>query len=363
MRLRILDAEYGRPGIMHLKAVDDNIRHYTSTVVGAGSAGHIPDVIPMIGLSGMFLMDLPLFRDQDDSPGFYVTAFPETGNPGSWRGAVVLVSEDGGQTWRELTFIETAPVVGVIENALPDADWTVWDHTNFIDVRMLNGGELASVTEAEALNDANASVWGSEIGIFRDATLLSSNPNRYRLEHLIRGRRGSDWATGIHAVGDRFVFLDPDTIRRPMQALSDLNVVRQYRAVSVSQQIDFAYTHTFTNTGIGLKPYSPQNIAGARDGSNNLTITWTRRSRIWGGWSIVTPPPLGEATELYDVEIWDTGFTTLERTITPQPTSETASYSAAEQTSDGFTPGDPVGVIVYQISADVGRGFPGSAVV
>ena len=39
-------------------------------------------------------------------------------------------------------------------------------------------------------------------------------------------------------------------------------------------------------------------------------------------------------------------------------TTATVTYSAADQTSDGITPGDPVDVRIYQISATVGRGYP-----
>ena len=39
-------------------------------------------------------------------------------------------------------------------------------------------------------------------------------------------------------------------------------------------------------------------------------------------------------------------------------TSKTWYYSAANQTSDGITPGDPVRIIIYQISSVTDRGYP-----
>jgi hypothetical protein len=38
----------------------------------------------------------------------------------------------------------------------------------------------------------------------------------------------------------------------------------------------------------------------------------------------------------------------------------TASYTAAQQTADGLTPGQPVSVNIFQISNRVGLGYPGS---
>ncbi|MCP4034871.1 MAG: hypothetical protein GY734_26980, partial [Herbaspirillum sp.] len=69
--------------------------------------------------------------------------------------------------------------------------------------------------------------------------------------------------------------------------------------------------------------------------------------------------PTGEDTEAYEVDIMD--GSTVKRTISIA--SETASYSAADQTTDGFTPGDVITVNIYQLSAVVGRGFVGVATV
>ena len=103
-----------------------------------------------------------------------------------------------------------------------------------------------------------------------------------------------------------------------------------------------------------MKPYSPVYITGSRDGSNNLTIDWNRRSRYTS--QAFWTPQLGEDTEEYEIDILD-GVTVV-RTIS-SITSETSPYSAADQTNDGLTPGDPVDVQIFQISATVGRGYAG----
>lgn len=67
--------------------------------------------------------------------------------------------------------------------------------------------------------------------------------------------------------------------------------------------------------------------------------------------------PLGEESERYEVEILD--GSTVVRTIAT--TSPTASYSAAEQTTDFGSPQSSMSVKVYQLSAVVGRGYAASA--
>jgi hypothetical protein len=106
-----------------------------------------------------------------------------------------------------------------------------------------------------------------------------------------------------------------------------------------------------------LKPFSPVHVTGLRDGSGNLTINWLRRSRVDAEWRDGVDIPLGEESERYEVEIMD-GETVM-RTIAT--TSPTASYSAAEQTTDFGSPQSSVNVRVYQISAVVGRGYTASA--
>lgn len=115
----------------------------------------------------------------------------------------------------------------------------------------------------------------------------------------------------------------------------------------------------FTNTGEGKRPLSPVHIAGTRDVGHDLTLTWVRRTRLMVPGLGYGPVPLGEETEAYEVDIIVSGSPV--RTIAS--TTPTAAYSAADQTADGITPGDPVQVRVYQLSGVRGRGHPGNATV
>ncbi|MET0155564.1 MAG: hypothetical protein ABW189_05615 [Rickettsiales bacterium] len=78
-------------------------------------------------------------------------------------------------------------------------------------------------------------------------------------------------------------------------------------------------------------------LAGERDGSGNLTITWIRRTRIGGEWADGADAPLSEETEAYEIDIMD----------------------GADQTADFGSPQASVDVVVYQLSALVGRGRRG----
>ena len=96
-------------------------------------------------------------------------------------------------------------------------------------------------------------------------------------------------------------------------------------------------------------------LQGSRDGSNNLAITWTRRTRAFGGELTDGGTVLLDGVENYTLEMLDgpagAVVTTIEDVLTNSYT-----YTAAAQTSDGYTPGNPIDVKVYQTSPLYGRG-------
>ena len=98
-------------------------------------------------------------------------------------------------------------------------------------------------------------------------------------------------------------------------------------------------------------------VVGDRDGTDNLTISWVRRSRVDGDWRDGVGIPLGEESESYQVDILD--GSDVVRTI--EVTSPTASYSATDQTTDFGSAQSSIDVKIYQMSAVVGRGYAAQA--
>jgi hypothetical protein len=232
-----------------------------------------------------------------------------------------------------------------------------FDESTSIDVLLLNG-TLQSVTELAVLNGANAALIGNEIIQFQNATLLSAG--KYRLSLLLRGRLSTESEVANHpAASERFVLLDGAVIKQPMPNTL-IGLERHYKGVSVGATLGSTPEQAFNWKGNCFKPYSPVHIAGSRDGSGNLTITWKRRTRIGGDWRDGVDVPLGEESEKYEVDIYDGA--TLIRTITGL-TLPTTSYSAADQVTDFGSAQNSIAIKVYQLSAIVGRGYPGEEIV
>jgi hypothetical protein len=298
--------------------------------------------------------------ETNDNRGFYWTAAAASSG---WRGAEIERSTDGGDTWKAMNGAAIRGVIGDVGNTLGDGPESYVDEGNFVTVTLIYSNHfLTGVTEADMLGGAN-SAWigradgstGEVIG-FRDAELIS--PGVYELRGLLRGRRGTDHAIAGHVAGEVFVLLSTQTVGRTDFGPTDWDVERSYRAPSVLKEAEDADVITFTNTGEAKRPFSPVHVTGSRDGADNLTLEWVRRTRLFTN-GLAGPVPLGEESEKYEVDVLNFAGSAVVRTI--RVTAETASYTAAEQAADGIVPGDPVRVVVYQMSATRGRGHGRSA--
>jgi hypothetical protein len=198
---------------------------------------------------------------------------------------------------------------------------------------------------------------GQELIQFLNA--IQNSDGSYTLSGLLRGRRGTEWAIGTHAIGETVTVPSTGFVRVP-DALSLRNLTLFYRGVTVGQDPGVVNSQTFTIIGRDLMPYSPVHVKATRDGGNNLSLTWVRRTRIGGGSLSKDPVPLSEQSEAYEVDIFN--GSTLVRSITGL-SSPAASYSAADQTTDFGSPQSSIAMKVYQLSAQVGKGFPANATV
>ncbi len=361
---RIAKTTVGQDRVIEVAAMSEDSHSYTSVQTGQLSPGFPPQILNPAAPSTLYVMDLPLFEDTDAAPdgssGYY---FAMSSSQTGWPGAVIQQSQDGSN-YEQVGFSSTPIVFGTVGIATPappaPSGADVLDTTTTINVKLPMGGTLSSTTLLNVLNGANAFVLGDEIMQFQTATLNADGS--YTLSNLARGRRGTEWACGLHTTGEIALFI-PTGLKRNIVPLSQIGLAQYFRVATIGQTPSASGVQDVTLQGNDLKPLSPCSIAGARDGSNNLTLTWLRRTRLGGeqDWlDGVTNVPLGEDSEAYSVDVVVSGVVV--RTFNGL-TSATVVYSAAEQTTDGITPGNPVTVNVYQISAQVGRGFAGAATV
>lgn len=334
----------------------DVVVQTTSGVQGSFPGQTVAVTVP----TTLLLLDIALLRDADDAPGAYVAAY---GPAPHWRGAVLYTSADGVAWNRVLTLPRPGSAIGAATNAL--GNWTggnVFDESNSLNVSLYNGTAESS-TRLGVLNGANAlaieGANGWEILQYRDA-LLEDN-GTWTLAGLLRGRRGTEYAMSGHTAGARVVLLSSSTVRDMTIDSAVIGVERSYRAVSIGDTLASTPKQDVTLTAERLKPLSPVHPGGGRNATGDVLLKWRRRTRVGGEWRDNVDANLGEASETYEVDIYTSSArTTVARTITGL-TSQSATYTAAQQTTDFGSPQSTVYWAAYQMSATVGRGHAANA--
>ena len=300
------------------------------------------------------LLDLPLIAGDEAGFGARLAAFADP-----WPGRLAVFRTSSAESFSLLQTVERRAVIGRISAPLAAGRLAVWDRVNRITVN-LDGGTLSGSTDELVKAGANLAAIGAEasgweIVQFRDAELIGDNS--YRLSWLLRGQAGTeDVMRAGHPAGATFVLLDA--------AAEDLLLGREeigrpltYRLGPAGRAIsDPAYLElTATIAGRGFLPLSPVHLKARRDpATGDVTLAWTRRTRIGGdSWQQVDVP-LGEEREAYDVLIYDGA--SVRRTLSVfEPR---AVYTAAEQIADFGAAPAMIDFAVHQLSATHGRGIP-----
>jgi hypothetical protein len=271
----------------------------------------------------------------------------------------MLFSSDDGAVYASVDETFAAVSWGAAINALPDTQTPFQtDTTSALRVAMVSG-ELASVTALEMLNGANRAALIRADGVaeiiqFQEAVLQNGV---YTLTNLLRGRRGTEVFTGDHAAGDLFVLLNG--VSRRGLPLSRIGATLHHRLVGRGGELRDAATNMATLVGRDLMPYAPAHLTLAGEVGGDIDLTWVRRSRVGGALLDGTGDvPLPEDEERYELAVYD-GADNVLRMVTDL-SSPAFTYTAAMQAAD-FPSGGPGRIAVWQISAQVGRGFGASA--
>jgi hypothetical protein len=352
-QVRITSIQH-RDGMIAFEGVDEDAAIYDQTSLG----GTIEDEAPvtLAGPTKAILLDIPALLDTDDDPGYYAAA---AGYLTGWPGARLFRSDDGGANYTSAAVFFDAATMGYAYSTDILGDYTggnFYDASNTLRVTLLSGS-LTSVTDAQLLAGANAAAIGNptdgwEIVQFRD---VSYSGGVYTLSMFLRGRKGTEHKQATHVANESFVLLTVAGLQRLADSVGALNSERIYRAVTFGARLADTSPQTFTNTGLALECYSPVHPAATGWGGD-LTLSWVRRARIANGWNDGVDVPLGEDTESYEVDIYDSGNTTVLRTLTSS--TQSVAYTSAQQTTDHGAPVSSLNIRIYQMSADVGRGIP-----
>lgn len=322
--------------------------------VVTGSAGYSPQTVQALGSpTRLQLLDIPLLRDADNNAGIYAAlAGSDVAN---WLGAELFVGDDDTNLTTRGTVSSDAPI-GFAQTVLASGPIGLIDESNIFTVSL--GGDSFSTVTRDVLLSGGGEFWALgapgrwEIGASAQGSSLGGG--LFVLSRHLRGLFGTERFVGTHTATDSFVLLRIAGMLRPSMSTGDLGMSKRFRGITTGRTLQSGYSQSYTNTGEGLMPLSPINLRRATSPTNDITLSWDRRSRLSINFMTGTLP-LGETTEHYSVEFWtSSAFTTLAGTLTT--TTASLTITSAQQTSFGLTPGSLVFVRVRQYSDSVGVG-------
>lgn len=330
---------------------------YTPTATGASPAVTGETTIALRGITQAVFLDIPMVHETQSSVGLPVAM---AGVSDGWPGGSLYQSADGGATWSDLADAGApGATIGTATNALVAVDSRMLDSSSLLAVTLATG-DIYSVSLLNLLNGGNALAYGAN-GRWEIIGAMTSTPgggNAYVLSNLLRGRFGTEWAMGLHVIGDTVVLLDATDLQWLAMDSSAISQARLYRAITFGNDIGTDGDRSFTYSAVNLMPIEPIALTGNRNpSSNDWTLTWIRRARTDGEWRDAVDAPLGETSERYEIDIYASGaYASVKRTIAT--TSPAAAYSSADQVTDFGSNQSTLYLKIYQMSAVVGRGYP-----
>lgn len=346
-RARILRMTSAGAGLHTIEGVVEDATILDSDIATTTGGYTDSDTVSAPADTVLELLDIPLLRDVDDGPGLYL-AVKGAGTP--WPGCAVYDSADG-VTYAQRLQLAEATQIGTCSTTL--GAWSGgarFDETNSVTVDVGSTATLQSWSRDEILaGTATAYLIGDELIYARTATAQSAGV--YKLTGLLRGRRGTEWATGLHGASERCVAIPASGtgLRRLALATAQIGVERHYKAGTYNLPLADAADEAFTCAGVSQMCFAPVDLRTADDGVDR-SVTWQRRTRgsaRFAG-SAGISVPLFETDERYQVDFYDTGPALVSSEVVTEP-----AWSTATGSFTGYT------VTVRQLGA-VGAGYAAS---
>lgn len=338
-RLRAASVEVGADLAISLRTTQEDARANDSDLQGAGSLGHVPQVIPSSLPTRLLALDLPTLTAAEASLGTFSRAYwAAAGYDSTWPGCVLFRSRDLGSSFEEISATSEEACWGTVVGTLPDPGTVyTWDDSSTITLRVARHiDRFTSATEEEVLNGANAIAVIRSDGlpeIIQFVTVTQLDAATVQLSRLLRGRRGTEPCAYGHGPAETFVLLEEGSIIAYQLPLELIGVTTQLRATTLGTPLEDATPVFKAYTGQDLLPYSVAQVKSERDPvTGDLTLTWLRRTRFGGGLRDGTGTvPLNETEERYEVEFYHMG----QLVATKEVTSPTCTLTKAEWLAAG----------------------------
>lgn len=287
------------------------------------------------------VLQLPFIGNQTTEDVIY--AYASGGQPG--QAVSVSISDSEGSV--ALGALATGVPEGRVQTTLNPVLSEGW-YDQSVSIQFSPGTTVEVFEFDEIHRDLylNLLLVGEELIKFREATNLGGG--LWRFDGLLRGL----WGTDVfgHLPNEQAIVWIPSLVPR-------ITVPRPDYLKSYG--VTYESGGTVTQTGVtyiarSRQPYSVSNIQVLRDtGTGNVTLSWLRRSRGILSWPNAAGYfPLGEVSELYRIELWNTTATAIVQTT--QQSTPSLTLTPSQQTTlfgSPLNPGDLLRFSIYQVGS------------
>ena len=215
----------------------------------------------------------------------------------NWAGAALFVDHGDGELAPLGPSGRLRSTVGTTIDALGAGSPFLFDRSSILTVELLAADmALTHATPRQIAFGANKALVGNEIIQF--ATAIPLGNRQWKLQGLLRGRGGTEYATAQHGAGESFVLLDS----RPV--LLDPALVGNSpgtQIVAIGRAEATPVMSGIGLQGITLRPLFPVHPKAMMLPDGSLDLSWTRRSRGAWSWIDSVGTPLNEQAEAYRI--------------------------------------------------------------
>lgn len=249
---------------------------YGISATGTQPKPWIPTVPGQAGDTLVFVLDVPVLRDQDDELGYYVAVF---GTGDGWNGGLLQISLDGGATVTQSLDVSVPSTTGVTASALVPEEGSEYLSSQVL--RVTINDPLESITRDDILRYRNLAAVQRGDGsweMLQWQTATQIDDTTFDLSGLVRGRYATE-PLDI-PIGARFVVFDSSVVFVQLQQWM-LGQTASYRGITYNQNADDVAWQTFTIASPASQTEWPVHYVRAeRDGSDNVTVSWIGRARL-----------------------------------------------------------------------------------
>jgi len=333
---------------------------HTLETIRQGSTFIVDKYVPPPSTPTVFqYWNAPALLTSQDQPGIYIGAHGVAAD--GWYFARLFKAYDA-VNYSYITSIGSRGIFGISDTLLSDTNYPqLIDYDNTLTLTVRDSDPLTSATLDELLANEGKNLFfiGDELIQAANVVFISADENAqtatYTLSTLIRGRFGTEYLTGTHAIGEKVAYV-PSLQFMPLNAATDYENTFFIKAVSNEEDFnDVVDVTSVTSDFRSVLPYSPADVDATQPATDTL-ITWSRRARF--GSSINTLGavlPVTEGAEEYEIDILN-GVDAVVRTL--YSTVPSVTYTEADQIADFGSGQNWVKAKVYMMSQYVGRGTP-----